>query len=184
MAATEQGTTVARNYAEALLTLARKAEDPAGWSNMLRQVANAIQSDATLRHFLESPRIAGDAKADVLTKALSDRVPRLFMRFIQTLVQNRRQSMIPRIADEYETLLDESLNIVHARVTVAKPLSDDEGKALADSLSRTIGRQVVPHVEVQPAILGGVIVRMGDVVMDGSLRRKLNGLKRRMSVKS
>ena len=100
------------------------------------------------------------------------------------LVQNRRQSIIPRIAEEYETLLDESLNIVHARVTVAKPLSDDEGKALADRLSTTIGRQVVPHIEVQPAILGGVIVRLGDVVMDGSLRRKLQGMKRRMTVRS
>ena len=184
MSATEQGTTVARNYAEALLMLARKAEDPAGWGNMLRQVANAIESDATLRHFLNSPRIAGEAKTSVLTKALSDRVPRLFMRFIQMLVQNRRQSIIPRIAEEYETLLDESLNIVHARVTVAKPLSEDEGKALADRLSTTIGRQVVPHIEVQPAILGGVIVRLGDVVMDGSLRRKLQGMKRRMTVRS
>jgi F-type H+-transporting ATPase subunit delta len=180
MAATEQGTTVTRNYADALLALARKAEDPAGWGAMLRQVANAIDADETLRNFLASPRVASEVKISVLTKALSDRVPRIFMRFIQMLVQNRRQSLIPRIADEYETLLDESENIVHARVTVARPIGDSEKDALAASLTKTVGRRVVPHIEIDQRILGGVVVRMGDVVMDGSLRRRLNAIKRKM----
>lgn len=181
MSAIEQGVAVSRNYADALLALARKADDPHGWGTMLRQVANAIDSDITLRQFLESPRIAGDIKSKVLTTALSDRVPRIFLRFIQMLVQNRRQGLIPRIADEYDTLLDESLDIVHARVTVAKPIDDGEKDALTASLTKTVGRQVVPHIEVDPRILGGVVVRMGDTVMDGSLRRKLGAIKRRMA---
>jgi F-type H+-transporting ATPase subunit delta len=183
MAVPEQDTTVARNYAEALLTLARKADDPAGWGTMLRQVATAVDTDITLRRFLESPRVAADVKLQVLTKALSDRVPRLFMRFVQTLVQNRRQGMIPRISDEYDTLLDDSKGIVHARVTVARPISEAEQGTLAESLSATAGRQVVPHIAVDPAILGGIIIRMGDVVMDGSLRRKLTRLRRSMSAR-
>ena len=65
-----QGESVARNYAEALLVLARKADDAAGWGTMLRQVATAIRTDTTLARFLESPRISGDAKSAVLTKAL------------------------------------------------------------------------------------------------------------------
>ncbi len=183
MASVEQGTTVARNYAEALLALARKADDAKGWGAMIRQVADVINSDVTLRRFLESPRIAGEAKGRVLTAALADQVPRTFLRFIQTLVHNRRQGMIPRIADEYETLLDESLNIVHAKVTVAKPIDDAQREIIAANIAKAVGRQVVPHFEVDPRILGGVVVRMGDTVMDGSLRRRLASIKRKMSAR-
>lgn len=180
MAAGVQGESVARNYAEALLTLARKAEDPAGWGSMLRQVANAIETDLTLSRFLESPRIAADQKSAVLTKALGDRVPRLFLKFLQQLVRNRRQGLIPVIANEYDTLLDASAGIVHARVTLAKPASDEEVSSIGQQLSKVVGKTVVPHVTVDPAIIGGVVVRMGDTVMDGSLRRKLAMLRRRM----
>jgi F-type H+-transporting ATPase subunit delta len=177
-----QGSTVARNYAEALLALARKAEDPQGWGQMLRQVANAIGSDVTLRRFLESPRIGAEQKSAVLSKAFTDRVPRLFLRFLQQLVKNRRQMLIPAIADDYDTLLDLSQGIVHAKVTVAKESSEEERQAIATQLSGLVGKTVVPHLTVDPDILGGVVVRIGDTVMDGSLRRRLGLLRRRMSV--
>lgn len=177
----EEGSTVARNYAETLLALARKAEDAPGWGNMLRQVANAMTSDATLRGFLDSPRIGAEQKATVLSRALGDRVPRLFLRFLQSLVKNRRQMLIPVIANEYDTLLDASNGIVHARVTVSRITSDEERDAIGQRLSKVVGKTVVPHLEVDPAILGGVVVRIGDTVMDGSLRRRLGLLRRRMS---
>ncbi len=180
MPAGVQGESVARNYAEALLNLARKAEDPSGWGTMLRQVANAMSNDITLYRFLESPRIAAEQKSIVLTKALGDRVPRLFLRFLHQLVKNRRQMLIPTVADEYETLLDASMGIVHARVTVARETGDDERDAIAKRLSSIVGKTVVPHLSVDPDILGGVVVRIGDTVMDGSLRRKLGLLRRRM----
>ncbi|MCE2901215.1 MAG: F0F1 ATP synthase subunit delta [Gemmatimonas sp.] len=180
MPAGVQGESVARNYAEALLALSRKADDPSGWGSMLRQVATAIRTDEMLARFLESPRIAAESKADVLSKALSDRVPRLFLRFLQQLVKNRRQMLIPTIADEYDTLLDASQGIVHARVTVARETGEPEMAMIAERLSKAVGKQVVPHVAIDPAILGGVVVRIGDTVMDGSLRRKLAMLRRRM----
>ncbi len=171
---------VANNYADALLSLATKADDTAGWGLLLRQVSDAIASDATLRLFLQSPRIASSAKAELLSKALSDRVPALFLRFMQALVRNRRQMLIPDIADAYATLLDASNGIVQARVTVARELTDEDRTQLAGRLSEVVGRTVVPHVSVDADILGGVIVRMGDTVMDGSLRRRLGLLRRRM----
>lgn len=180
MPAGVQGESVARNYAEALLVLARKAEDAKGWGGMLRQVAGAMQQDLTLSRFLESPRIAADAKSAVLSKALGDRVPRLFLRFLQQLVRNRRQMLIPVIADEYDTLLDASEGIVHARVTVAREAGEAEVAMIGQRLSSVVGKQVVPHVAVDPSIIGGVVVRIGDTVMDGSVRRKLALLRRRM----
>lgn len=182
MAAGVQGESVARNYAETLLTLARTAGDAAGWGAMLRQIATAVHTDATLRGFLDSPRIAAESKSAVLAKALGEHVPRVFLRFLQQLVRNRRQGLIPVIADEYETLHDASQGIVHARVTLARAAADDEVALIAERLSKVVGKRVVPHVAVDPSVLGGLVVRLGDTVMDGSVRRRLALLRRRMGV--
>ncbi len=183
MASAQAGSTAARNYADTLLSLSTTAGDAAGWGRLLRQVANAISEDLTLQRFLESPRIPAEHKLGVLTRALGDRVPQLFMRFLQALVRNRRQTLIPSIADEYDTLLDASNGIVHARVTVARETSDEERTVIATRLSAAVGKTVVPHLQVDPAILGGVVIRMGDTVMDGSVRRKLSLLRRKMGAR-
>ena len=181
MSAVTGGSTVARNYAETMLVLATKAGDQAGWGTMLRQVANAISEDVTLQRFLESPRIPADHKLSMLTRALGDRVPRLFMKFLQSLVHHRRQTLIPMVAAEYDTLFDASRGIVHARVTVARETSDDDRTAIAARLSKATGKTVVPHLAVDPSIIGGVVVRIGDTVMDGSVRRKLGVLRQRIN---
>ncbi len=175
-------TTIARNYAEALLTLATKAENRDGFGGMIRDVANAITSDATVHRFLESPRVSYEDKNEILSKAFGDRVPRVFLRFIQTVVHNRRQMLIPVIATEYSNLLESAEGRVHADVTVAMPVDDAEVENIAAQLSRALGKTVVPHVTVDKAIMGGVVVRIGDTVMDGSVRRRLNKLATRMRV--
>jgi F-type H+-transporting ATPase subunit delta len=81
--------TIARNYAETLLALARKANDLAGYGAMLNDVADAIRRDDRLKHFLESPRVSAAQKNEVLATAFADRMPRLFVRFLQALVSNR-----------------------------------------------------------------------------------------------
>jgi F-type H+-transporting ATPase subunit delta len=171
---------IARNYAETLLALAKKAEDIDGWGKTLQGVADAVNQDATLRHFLESPRVSAPQKNAVLGKAFADRMPRLFLRFLQTLVNKRRQNLIPEIAIEYQNLLDREHGRVHANVTVARAADDAERKVIAEQLSRAFGREVVPHVSVDPRILGGVVVKVGDTVMDGSVRRRLGALRARM----
>ena len=172
--------TIARNYAEALLELARRAEDPAGWGKLIRDIANGVEQDITLKHFLESPKISEAQKNEVFFQALGDRVPRHFLRFMQTLVRKRRQMLIPEIAIEYDNLLDIHEGRVHANVTVARPATDAEENSIAKELSRVIGKTVVPHMNVNPAILGGVVVKIGDTVMDGSVRRRLARLKGQM----
>jgi F-type H+-transporting ATPase subunit delta len=173
-------TTVARNYAEALLSLARKAQDVSGWGGLINEVADAIRRDERLRHFLESPRISVDQKNDVLMKAFQDRMPRLFVRFLQRVVSNRRQVLISHIAVEYMGLVDEIENRIHANVTVAKETSSEDEEAIARQLGRVFGKEVVPHVTVNPGILGGLVVRVGDTVIDGSVRRRLNSLRNRL----
>ena len=173
-------TTIARNYAEALLALARKAGDLPGWGRMLTDVASAVEHDVRLRRFLEAPQVSAQRKNEILGRAFADRVPTLFLRFLQKLVSNRRQLLIPVIASEYLALVDEIEGRVHAQVTVARPLDAAGEAALATQLSRAVGKTVVPHVTVNPAILGGVVVRVGDTVMDGSVRRRLGTLRTRL----
>lgn len=172
--------TIARNYAETLLALAQKAEDPRGWGKMLSDVSAAMGSDATLRRFLDSPKVSADQKKVILGKAFADRAPRLFVRYLQALVTNRRQMLIPVIATEYFALLDAVENRVHAEVTLAKQPTDDETARIAASLGKTLGKEVMPHVRVDPSIIGGVIVKFGDTVMDGSVKRRLALLRKQM----
>jgi F-type H+-transporting ATPase subunit delta len=172
--------TVARNYAEALLALATKADNRDGFAAMIRDVANAMTTDVTVKQFMESPRVAYEEKNRVLAKAFGDRVPRVFLRFLETMVHNRRQMLIPAVATEYANLLDEVEGRVHADVTVARPVDDAETQRIGAQLSQVLGKTVVPHVSVNPAIMGGVVVKVGDTVMDGSVRRRLNVLAQRM----
>ena len=172
--------TIARNYAETLLVLATRAEDLRGWGKMLTDVATAMRENPTLRLFLESPKVSAAQKSAVIGKAFTDRMPRLMLRYLQTVVQHRRQMLIPAIAEEYLNLVDEAEGRIHARVTVAKETDDAGRAAIATHLSRMFGKDVVPHLTVDPAIMGGVVVHVGDTVLDGSVRKRLASLRRRM----
>lgn len=177
MAADSRAATVARNYAETLLTLARRAEDVPGWGRMLQEVVDATNADPRLRLFLESPRIAAERKSEALARAFQDRFPRVFVRFLQAVIGKGRQRLLGEIAAEYQALVDEAEGRMHAQVTLAQAPSEADRASIAASLSRTFGKQVVPHVVVNPAILGGVVVKVGDRVIDGSVRRRLASLR-------
>ena len=172
--------TVARNYAEALRALATKADNRNGFATMIRDVANAMTTDVTVHQFMESPRVSYEAKNAVLARAFGDRMPRVFLRFLETMVRNRRQMLLPAVATEYANLLDEAEGRVHADVTLARAVDEAESQRLASQLTAALGKTVVPHVSVNPAIMGGVVVKIGDTVMDGSVRRRLNVLAQRM----
>src|SRR6185503_9984362 len=99
-------TTIARNYAEALVELATKAKDLRGWGTLIQSIGDAMERDQKLRAFLETPRVDAASKNAVLRKALSDRAPAKFVRFIEAVVTRRRQMLIPDIAREYSDLVD------------------------------------------------------------------------------
>jgi F-type H+-transporting ATPase subunit delta len=172
--------TIGRNYAETLLILAKREGQAEEWGALIESIASAMQQDQTLKTFLESPKLAAARKIEILKTALGERVPPLFLRFLETVIMKRRQMVIPEIAQEYRALIDTSEDRVHANVTVAREPADPEKEALVRQLSRLFGKRVVPHISINAAILGGVIVRVGDTVMDGSVRRRLASLRSRM----
>jgi F-type H+-transporting ATPase subunit delta len=172
--------TIARNYAEALVSLAERANDLDGWGETITEVADAIEADPRLANFLASPKVNAQGKIEIITKAFQDRLPRLFVRFLAAVITNRRQRLIPEIAIEYSLLVDEIQGRVHARVTVAREPDERLRASVEKQLSTITGMRVVPHFVVKPEILGGMIARMGDTVMDGSLARRLETLRSRM----
>ena len=178
-----RNTTIAHNYAEALLELAKRAKDLRGWGGLINGIADAMGQDQKLRAFLETPRVDAATKNKVLRKALADRAPSKFVRFVESVVMHRRQMLLPVIAQEYMDLVDAAENRMHANVTVAKQVDDKTQKMIADRLSKVFDKTVVPHMTVDDRILGGLVVRVGDTVMDGSIRRKLGTLKQKMLAK-
>lgn len=174
-------TTIARNYAEALVALAGKAKSLDGWGATFGALADAIMQDVRLQNFLAAPQVAADEKNRVIEKAFAGKIPQPMLRFVQKLVDNRRQMLLPEIATEYAHLVDAQAGRVHAQVTVAREASEADRAAIAAQLSARLGKTVVPHLTVNPAILGGAIVRVGDTVMDGSVRKRLNMLRGRLA---
>ncbi len=171
---------ISRNYADTLLALARKANAATEWATLINAVAAAVEEDLTLRRFLAAPQISAAEKNAVLQKAFEGKAPPMFIKFLQKLVTNRRQVLIPQVATEYGNLLDDAEGRVHARVTLAREASAADQETITKELSRALKKTVVAHISVNPAILGGIVVRVGDTVMDGSVRRRLGALKSRM----
>jgi F-type H+-transporting ATPase subunit delta len=172
--------TIARNYAETLLTLAQKDGDLRGWGEMLQSIADTMDTDRRLKTFLESPRVSADRKNEIFQQAYGDKLPRNFVRFIQALITHRRQMLIPVIVRTYHDLVDEVEGRIHASVTVAREPDESDRELVTSQLTRSLGKEVVPHFHVNPALLGGLVVRVGDTVLDGSVRRRLATLRTKM----
>jgi F-type H+-transporting ATPase subunit delta len=166
--------TVARNYAEALFA----AGDQHG--PLIDAVAGAVQADERVATALESPRVSKAVKGQILERALQGEAPREFVRFLQAVVRRGRQGLLAEIAQEYQALLDEKLNRVHAGVTLADEADARTQKQVVERLAQALGREVRAYFRSDPKILGGVVVRIGDRIYDGSVRRRLTALQRRM----
>ena len=166
--------TVARNYAQALFAAGDK------YGAVLDAVAGAIQADERIATALESPRVSKTAKSQILERALKGEAPREFVRFLQAVVRRGRQGLLAEIAQEYLGLLDQKLNRVHAGVTLASETDARTQKQVVERLAKALGREVRAYFRSDPRILGGVVVRVGDRIYDGSVRRRLTALQRRM----
>ena len=172
--------TVARNYAETLFELARRNDSTQEYGDALETVAGLLEDVSRFRTFVETPRIDDEVKKSVIRKVLADRTPRHVVNFVLTTIDKRRQHLLREIFQEYLLLLDDHLGREHVDVTVARPLDDTTAQMVSERLSKMLGRQAIPHVRVKPEILGGLVVRTGDTIYDGSVRRRLEGLRRRL----
>jgi F-type H+-transporting ATPase subunit delta len=170
--------TVARSYAQTLFGLASRHEGAERYQAGIESVARLLDENAAFRTFLETPRIPLAEKKKVVREAFGTALPRPLVNFLLVVLDKRRQRLLRAIAREYHDLVDAHLNRVHAEVTVARPLDEQSLRTVMERLTRLLGRTAIPHVRVKPEILGGIVVRTGDTIYDGSLRRRLEDMKR------
>ncbi|PSQ55677.1 MAG: F0F1 ATP synthase subunit delta [Bacteroidetes bacterium QH_10_64_37] len=169
--------TVTRRYATALYEEADAAGGLAAVDDDVLMLRNNIESNRELSRFFESPVIPQEKKESILQELLEERVETLTLQFLRLLVQKDRETLTKAILDQYQSLRDEQRGIVDAEVTVAQPLNDEDRTALVEALEEKTGKDVRLHLEENPDLIGGLVIRIGDRVFDGSVRSQLNALR-------
>jgi F-type H+-transporting ATPase subunit delta len=169
---------VARNYADALYALAEREDAQEEWLTMLGEIGSLYRESPPFRAFLNTPRVAMEEKKRVLRSVLGDRYPEPFIRFLQVVLDKRRQGLIPLMEDAYREILNERTGRVHASVTL--PFEADEvfRGELEAALSRFLEGEVAADFRTDREIIGGLVVRVKDRVLDGSVRRRLQLMRR------
>lgn len=168
-------TTAARPYAKAVFELAQAKGDYETWSGDL-QLAAAVVADGTVQEYLASPKLRQDQRAELLLKIVEGKVQDAFGNFIRVLASNDRIPLIPEIARQYEALRAEAEATVNALVVSARDVTDAQKKAISAALAKRLERKVTLQTEVDEKLIGGAVIYAGDLVIDGSIRGRLQKL--------
>lgn len=173
-------TRVARRYASALFQTAVAAGASEAVERDMAAFMNLWAGEGGLRFALVSPLIPADRKKAVLAGVLGNDANSVTSSFLNLLVDKRREEVLPAAYEEFSRQADEARNLVRAKVTVAAPLVPAQETALRAALEQRTGKHVEMETSVEPGILGGVVVRMGDTILDGSVRGSLERLRERL----
>ncbi|MEZ5652729.1 MAG: F0F1 ATP synthase subunit delta [Burkholderiaceae bacterium] len=166
--------TIARPYAEAAFKLASEQGNLAGWGDLLANLA-AISTDPTAVTLASSPSLRSEQIASALSGMLGDLNDQQ-RNFVAVLAENHRLMVAPEIADLYKALRNKAEGAVEAVVQSAFEVSDAQLADIVATLESKTGRKVNARVELAPELIGGVSIRIGDEVMDASVRGKLSQL--------
>jgi len=173
------GRSSARRHAQAVFLIALETQRMEKWSSDLKKVAQAV-ADPGLVPLLESPRLSIADKQGLLKEKLHG-VDALAVNFASLLVARGRRRLAGQIAEEYQRLVDAFHGIEHAQVTTAVPLESKDRERLSERLGKLVGKRVVLEARVEPGIIGGLVARVGDRLVDGSTRTRLELLRKSLS---
>ena len=173
---------MAGRYASALFGLAREQGALDKAAGDLKTFAGLMQSSPDLTRLVKSPAFTAENQVKGLTPVLARAgIDGLAERFIKLVASKRRLFAIERMIEDFGRLLDHDRGVVRAEVTVAEPLNDRRREELRQALQEASGGNVVEiAVKVDPAIIGGLVVKLGSRMVDGSLKTKLNTIRTRM----
>jgi F-type H+-transporting ATPase subunit delta len=165
-------TTLARPYAKAAYEYAQSQKKLTEWSAMLG-LAAAVSSDETVRLVLMAPRLTSDEKARTFIEVCGDKFDAKVQNYIRVLAENNRLLLLPEIAELFELYKAEQEQSVDVEVASAFALTNEQQDKLAKVLSARLSREVRLHATEDSSLIGGVIIRAGDLVIDGSVRGKI-----------
>ncbi len=169
----------AKRHAQAVFQIAQERKELDRWQSDLESIA-ATLSQPELAALLENPKIRFEEKARLVEGTLPG-VSQLALNLVYLLVTRGRVALAGDIADEYQRLLDAHRGIEHVEVTTAVPLEEEQEGKLAKRLSSLTGKKVTLSTRVDPAIVGGLVARIGDSLLDGSTHSKLAALRKSLT---
>lgn len=164
--------TIARPYAKAAFEEARDNGRLGPWSEALRTGA-AVTSDSRVEALLGNPRVTPEELAAFIAEIAGPQLGDEGRNFVRTLADNRRLALLPEISTLFDELKSDAEGIVDVTVTSAAPLDESQQRKLAAALERRLRRSVRLQCATDPALIGGAVLRAGDLVIDGSLRGRL-----------
>ena len=167
--------TVARPYAQAAFLFANAHQSLKDWSEMLSLLA-AITADATMSEVIDSPHLTESQLAELIIEVAGDHMDEKCANFVRVLAANGRLKLLPEIAAMYEIKRRDAEGVVQAQMVTAYPASEAQQAEIIASLHKRLGREIELSCATDPDLLGGAIIRAGDLVIDGSVRGKLQRL--------
>ncbi len=169
---------VARRYARALFAIGKDAGKLDEFSKSLGDVVSFLEQSPEVEEALISPVYPPDLKGKVMDEILSALgVGEEFKRFMGLLVERRRIQVVKAIKNAFQEFMDEEMGVMRAVVTTAVPVGGELKDKLKEVLAKVTGKDVVIELQEDPAIIGGVVAHIGDMVWDGSIRSQLRGFK-------
>lgn len=166
-------TTIARPYARAAFAEAKGEQRLQPWSQALRTAAKVVQ-DPRVHSLLGNPAVAHADLAQFLIDLAGADVNEHARNFLRMLAENRRLGYLPEISGLFDELKDEDKGVVNVTVVSAAPLAAGQRDALTSAMKHKLRRQIRLHCATDPALIGGAVLRAGDLVIDGSLRSRLD----------
>jgi len=170
--------TSGKRYAQAAFKLAVEKGEPDSWQASLRKIAD-ITADKELRALLENPRLPFEAKKALLAELLGRTNP-LALNLAYLLVHKDKLAIAGDISQQYDRLLDTYHSVEHIQVITAVPLDDEGRERISGRFEKVTGRKVIIDAQVDPSIVGGIEARIGDTLIDGSVKGKLGALRKNL----
>ena len=170
---------IAQVYARSLFEVAQEQGKLDVVREELGQITEALEENAELRLFFYSPYFSTDEKRDGLRRTVTDADP-VMMNVLDILVENHRLPVLPRLRREYERRWRDANNLLPVTVTSAVELDDAVVERIGDEIGRQTGRTVELTREVDPSIVGGFVVRVGNAILDASIKNRLDNLRKQI----
>lgn len=166
--------TIARPYASAVFAIAQEKDDMQSWSELLATLAQCADN-SDVQAIFDNPKLGDEQVVDFLA-GITGELSVDARSFLLLLAENNRLTMLPEIAEMYEALRADAEQKLFADVITARPLTDEQKSKIAEALKQRLGKEVTLSESVDESLLGGAIIRAGDLVIDGSALGKLNRL--------